>query len=394
MRTLLFIFLLCVCPTFFLYSQTENTRLITIGGSLTFGLRDGFISKESQQSSYVGFLAKQLNIKDFKHPDIGSGLFEKLQLRVDERNDLFLNGGFFAANVEDESQKFRKVDLPVDNLAIPFQKVIALDLSYNQTENWLPLMGKESFSFLSKYLPEGKETDLSYSELVESQIENASFFTYELGFDDFLDYFRKGGLGQDLSFVYYDREGYYPENKILSGLKKKEAKGVVLNIPEVLLLPYFTYYRYDNHRYHDLWIEHYDKNDVRKIDKGDILLPTDVSWYYGLGNERDNPVLDENVISVNEIASVSNYNRMLEQLAKQNGFPIVDLNGLYKKIREGKFVIGDVIVDSKYPSGRFFSADGITPTELGHAIIANEIIATLNKYYKSSIPLVDLSKYL
>lgn len=197
---------------------------------------------------------------------------------------------------------------------------MSIDLSYSETESWLPAMGKESFYFLGKYLPEGKSETESFIDLIEEQVNDVNYFTYELGLDDFLDYYLKGACFQELGFMFYDREGYYPEGKILSHLKGQKAKGVILNIPEVLLLPYFSYYSYDKHPYHDLWIEQYDKNDVRKIQKGDILLPN-ASWYYGLGSELDNPVLDENVISINEIAPVANYNRMLETLAKTKGYP-------------------------------------------------------------------------
>lgn len=368
--------------------------MISIGGTLTFGLRDCAISKESQESSYVGILAKQLNVQSFRQADIASGLFARMSVNLDERKDLILNGGFIMADVEEESRKFKPVKSPLDNLSIPFQKVLSLDLSLDDTKNWLPGMGKESFSFLGKYLPEGEKTSRSYVSMIEEQLKDVSFFAYELGFDDFLDYYLKGAYAQDLSFMYFDREGYFPENKILTNLKSQKAKGVILNVPEILLLPYFSYYRYDNHQYHDIWIEQYDKNDVRKLQKGDILLPNDPSWYFGLGSERDNPVQDENVITINEIASVNNYNRMLGQLADHNGFPVVDLNGLYKRVIEGKIYVGDVKIDGKYPNGRFFSTDGITPTALGHAIIANEVINKLNSYYKSDISLIELSKYL
>ena len=39
------------------------------------------------------------------------------------------------------------------------------------------------------------------------------------------------------------------------------------------------------------------------------------------------------------------------------------------------------------------SLDGVHPGDMGHALVANAFISTINSFYKSSIPLIDLSEY-
>lgn len=108
--TLMFLGLV-ICPLFSVYSQNE--RFVSIGGSLTYGFRDGSVSRESQETSYVSLLANQLNIKNFKQADLGEGLFRKTTASLDNRNDLTINGGFFSADVKKESGKLRVVELTI-----------------------------------------------------------------------------------------------------------------------------------------------------------------------------------------------------------------------------------------------------------------------------------------
>ena len=71
---------------------------------------------------------------------------------------------------------------------------------------------------------------------------------------------------------------------------------------------------------------------------------------------------------------------------------MVDLQGLYKRILEGGYISHDgVKIDPSYPSGNFFSADGIHPSSIGQGVVANEFITTINTHYDSKIPLINIS---
>lgn len=85
----------------------------------------------------------------------------------------------------------------------------------------------------------------------------------------------------------------------------------------------------------------------------------------------------------------------LDILSERYNFPVVDLHGLFKKIREGRFITDDgAQVEFKYPGGNFYSNDGFYPTAFGQAVIANEFIKALNKHYGMKIPLIHTREYL
>ena len=82
--------------------------------------------------------------------------------------------------------------------------------------------------------------------------------------------------------------------------------------------------------------------------------------------------------------------------SRKLGWPVVDLYGLYKAVLAGNYLTHDgVLVNPAWPNGgNFFSADGIYPTAFGQAVIANEVIKTLNKHYGLAIPLVQTKFFL
>jgi lysophospholipase L1-like esterase len=84
-------------------------------------------------------------------------------------------------------------------------------------------------------------------------------------------------------------------------------------------------------------------------------------------------------------------NGWIESFAKELNVPVADIYNLYEKINEGSYVTNDGI---KANQANFFSSDGINPTAFGQAIIANEVIKTLNAFYGSAIPLISTREYL
>jgi hypothetical protein len=88
-------------------------------------------------------------------------------------------------------------------------------------------------------------------------------------------------------------------------------------------------------------------------------------------------------------------NKTLAVYSEYLGMPVFDLHGLYKAIHAGNYVTHDgVRVDPNYGTGNFFSTDRTTPSAFGQAVIANEVIMTINTYYKTRIPLVDTKYFL
>jgi GDSL-like Lipase/Acylhydrolase len=384
--------------------NANGIKYIAVGSSLSAGVRDGGVYAEAQQTSFPALLAQQMGIKDFKQPLLDGNGTGKKTASMDKNGILKFTETPATYNDKKKETKLPKVTTEIDNLAVPYQKVLGLGLSEEETESWLPSFSKKGFQHLARFIDSGNDKKQDYKSTIDKRIKQADLFTYELGMQDFIELFNSGGYLQDVSFLTYDREGYFPEDQLLRTLLQKGAKGVVANVPEIGKLPYYNQFRYEVIRPklgHDVYIERYTKNDVRLATEGDVFLPATggidglLNGTWTRGGTAENPILDEEVIGVEERWSVGNYNTWVAALAKNNNLPLVDLYTIYDKILKGEFMTDDgVVVNPAYPNGTFFSADGIHPTAFGQAVIANEFIKVINQAYNAKIPLLKTKNYL
>ena len=64
------------------------------------------------------------------------------------------------------------------------------------------------------------------------------------------------------------------------------------------------------------------------------------------------------------------------------------------RVADGQITIGkNIPVNGKF-GGNFFSSDGIYPSTIGQAFIANEVIKAINLQFKSKIQPIIIEKYL
>ena len=87
------------------------------------------------------------------------------------------------------------------------------------------------------------------------------------------------------------------------------------------------------------------------------------------------------------------YNQRMRSKAVRDGFHVVDLEALYKSVYEGRYTTDDGYPIDGSPRGNFFSADGVYPSAIGSAVIANETIKVINRAYKASIPLINVREF-
>ncbi len=127
------------------------------------------------------------------------------------------------------------------------------------------------------------------------------------------------------------------------------------------------------------------------------------------------PLSDQWVLIPSELTAISNatsaYNASIVSIANAKNLAVADMNAIMNKLASlsGLQVAGNSIYFSYYfgqnplnllppnnpnfvsPSGTegeiLFSLDGVHPNARGYAVIANEIIKTINAKYKSNLPL-------
>ncbi|NUM81084.1 hypothetical protein HUU42_09785, partial [bacterium] len=95
------------------------------------------------------------------------------------------------------------------------------------------------------------------------------------------------------------------------------------------------------------------------------------------------------------------YNSTIAAEAAEHGWGLADVNAIFNQIASvsgpsgsGYNIGGGIRVKTDFISGGIFSYDGVHPSTLGYAILANEIIKAANENYGSSVPLLNLMNYL
>ncbi len=91
---------------------------------------------------------------------------------------------------------------------------------------------------------------------------------------------------------------------------------------------------------------------------------------------------------------VDQFNAVIRTVATELGAALVDVNGIFADIAINGLDIGGITFDADFLTGGLFSYDGVHPTPLGYAIMANEWIKAINAQFGSDIPLVNLFPYI
>ena len=230
--------------------------------------------------------------------------------------------------------------------------------------------------------------------------QKADLFIFELGGDDLIRNIQGGGGGiSNLFGIYVSLSAEFGLMKSLA----KKSKGVILNVPDMISLPYFT--QITNEKINKLGVKLFAQissgsEQYRPFDPtADRLIPSNTVEKLFNGELKGNVNLkDVDVVSKqssdDEFFDISpgSYNQNeIALIAKEMNWLVVDMNNLYKRIQTGSYVTDDgVAVNAAWPKGgNFFSADGVYPTAFGQAVIANEVIKTLNRHYGLDIPLLQ-----
>jgi lysophospholipase L1-like esterase len=95
------------------------------------------------------------------------------------------------------------------------------------------------------------------------------------------------------------------------------------------------------------------------------------------------PLPAEVILDPAEIATLKDrviaHNRAIRDICEANSIPIVDMNQILANVAADGYHVGGVTLTAAYLTGGIFGYDGIHPTDLGYAVIANEWIKVINQ---------------
>ena len=328
------------------------------------------------------------------------------------------------------------------NLGVPGIRVADVTTPEYGTNNMT--MPHAFNNFFERLLPAGSQA--SYQQYVQQQVAavNPTFFTNWLGNNDVLGYATSGGA-DPRSPLTLAAEFDTKYNAMTDVLTTGGAKGMLATIPTVTSVPFFTTVpplaaaagvganpvpdankaaltaaltltaaQAATIRF-GLFIRT-GAGAVREITGNDRLLltangaigsratPTSTPLGFGIAIANldagqaarlavaaaPNPLPSQFVLDTREIddvtARTTELNNIIKATAARKGLALFDAQVFFDGIARNGIVTNGVSNTAGYVSGNLFSLDGVHPTPRGYAVIANEMVKTINSYYGAAVP--------
>ncbi len=425
-------------------AQVDFSKYVAIGDSLTAGFMSGGLVADDQQYSYPALLARQFGITDFEQPWISQpGIPTQLVLQS-LVPDVVLNRDHDGDGTDDApGQPFNLfLPRPYDNLGIP--GAAARHMVH------VPPPGDPDRPFFYDLVVRG---DLLQDGTEDTVLEQAvalepTFITVWIGANDVLG---AAASGCDDTITNLDPSWFCPPtdqfhdafDALIDGLAATNAKLAIANVPDVLVIPFMQFMPEtvvdDSGQEFDLYSADRLNSGLpfpEKVTASDLVLPAarcyldqgcglspksvgqplpptmlgfpsntiegcegppgapePFVWDCSGGYMPTNAVL--RVFEAKPISdALQAMNAHIAAKAAEVGAALVDANAFFEKTAAEGVHLGGIDYDTSFISGGLFSYDGVHPTRLGYALVANLFIDTINAYYGTSVPEVDLRPFV
>ena len=396
------------------------SRYMALGDNFISGYQNGALRVRDQKYSVPALIARQGETPNFQQPLIANpgigpessvgfgGLELKYLDNPNTPNTINPDPKIYAAPYADYpnfdmnmvfvSEEVMLYPLPYSNLAVP--GIITEDVLIGTTK-----LRSRSHSPMLDVILRNPLPD-PYGEL--SAFEQAKLFVPSLitcwvGTFDVLGFARLASSSETPLPAPTSREDFsqhYAE--LMDSLKNTGAVLVVGNVPDILDMPYFNLVPpvVIDTLLNAPYLDNGNTVALVGVQEGDKIVTQakfKMKEGYGIpkgilnGNGEplpDNMVLDSDEISMIRTA-ITDYNEVIDSVCTARGIPVVDMHTFFKQMQEGIQVAGTTITDD-FISGGFYSLDGIHPSSLGNALIANEWIEVINSTFRLSIPAVNV----
>lgn len=394
----------------------DFSRYVAVGNSLTAGYASNSLTRFGQENSYPAMLSQQFSLvggpQTFKQPLLPGNMgWPSPQLVLGIKADCLNNAGLAPVpftGTPDTAGSATNIAAqgPYNNMGIP--GIRAIDMVFPGYGALNPYAGRLFTSLLAMPAAEVNRLD-------------ATFFTLWLGNNDVLGYATSGGAGGltgSISPLPVFKIAY---DTTLERMTKNGAKGVLINIPDVTSIPYFTTIPYNGLTLDaakaaalsaaypasfsfaagsgNRWVieDGSAPGGLRQIQEGEFILlttPQDSLKCAGWGTLK--PIPKNFVLDATEVANVRNatkdFNDHILQKAQEKNLAFVDVFSYLKQFNPGVKFNG-VNFTTTFVTGGTFSLDGVHLTPRGYALVANAILRGINMHYGSSIPEVDVNRY-
>lgn len=397
-------------------------RYVAVGGSMAAGVRDGGYFNEAIMTSYPNLIARQMRLAKFEQPlfdsDSYNGFGRKAITGFNPTGGPVPKFNIVKNNTAVEDASGVKVRLKpaqnrdrLDNYATPFINEATLMAGIETFKSDRKEISTFFNSIYAKRLVADEKSFVNLAHQINAT--KYDFLTIDIWTDTIIYGAINGSRGNE--FIDYLNGTSYTDKVIASLVDNKKSKLVLVNIPNILDFPYFRimtkelimqaipgekyiyYYRVNQVPYYEYISE--STHTYLPTSTLDSLASTKINLTMKNGGTAKKPMNgNRQIISSGTREDIGNginrFNIEIEKNSKIYDCALVDLNKFYKIIMGRGYMEDGILIDPSYPNGNFFSSDGLFPTPLGQAIIANEVIRTINRHYKTNIPLISVREYL
>ena len=401
--------------------QVDFSRYVALGDSYCAGMSNYSLLQKHQLNSYPAILARQAGFTGtFQQPLISEpGIPAELALTA-----LHVVGGQVSPVI---GPKSASMGLPINitypsiynNLGIPGAEVhdlIATTGNANnlQSDAVLYAQGKIStaqlFADIVLRFPVLPGTTTPATALAQAIAAQGTFYTVEIGGDDVIGAVQTGLPldGVTMTSVANFTADY---TTLLGALRQERPSAtiVVMNLSDETLWPFATAIKpYIVNPSTGAHIPLLAENGPL-TEQDLVLLTASPLLAQGYGIPGTGKLLPESSIDASGLhvgvviraaaraairKRIGELNQVISAVAAQVHAKVWDVNPLWAQLTAGTYLIGGVPVSSAFLTGGFFGYDGFHPTELGYAIIANDLVKTINAQLGTKVPQVNLRPFL
>lgn len=365
-------------------AQANFNNYFSVGDSLAAGYSAGALVESHQARSVPALIARQAGLQGFQQPLIGEpGIPAELTLVSLLPNPLIAPKS--ATNGEPRNLGLAR---PYNNMAVPGATVID---AFTTTGN----------KGLHDAILRGQGTQVQ--QVAGSR---PTFITLWIGNNDVLGAAVAGRAidGVTLTPTATFRAVY---QQVVTALKASGAQIVAANLPDVTTIPYVTTIKpYVTSGGSPVLVAGQNvpligpsgplPSSTLVTLAASTLLAQGDGIPTALGG-KGTPLPDQVLLDAGEVAIIRDHvnvnNQAIREICQAASIPVFDLNALLNELATTGRDIGGVKLTAAFLTGGVFSYDGVHPTELGYAVLANEWIRVINAN-GGSLPPIDLGAYL
>jgi hypothetical protein len=395
-----------------LAAQTTFHKYVANGDSITAGVQGNCLVARNQRTAYPVLLAAALGIADFQEPLVGESRTVTNPATACLGPSI-IGGAIQPGPVSQPGAPTNStLPRPYDNLAMPSAK--AQDLVDLRVSN--PTAGgvQTSAALVLRNFPTGPFE--GRNAIDETLLLNPDLVSVWIGNNDVLDAALAGVAIENVTMTpkaTFDTK----YAAVVSGLRATGRTLVVLNVPDVTAVPFAT----------TLGISRtvgtntipflgprttatcttapcpIPAGSLVTLQAGPLLatghgIPAAAG---GIGDALPDGSVGATgltpgvILYPDEVALIqqrtNDINATIASVATANNAILIDIHAIFEDVKAHGYTVGGITFTNALLQGGLFSADGFHPSNIAHAIIADEIIKAINRVNGANIPEVNFT---